>query len=123
MNTFISAPLGTHALRTSTFDALLLGLVVTAPAYGQDSQRDRMVALHDANSAHNPPPVEHSTRLLATGTELLQDGKFEAGYYGTGLTSGTHGVTGYSRSSFGGWGGSVPLVLSKGMNDINIPIL
>jgi len=94
MNTFISTPLGTHALRTSTFAALFLGLVVTNPAYGQESQRDRMVALHEANSAHNPPPVEHSTRLLATGTELLQDGGFEGGYYGAGLTSGTHGVTG-----------------------------
>src|SRR5664280_1788895 len=95
MNTFISAPLGTHALRTSTFAALFLGLVVTAPAYGQESQRERMLALHNSVSASNPAPLEHSERsMLTTGTELLVDGGFEGGYYGGSSTVDTAGVTG-----------------------------
>ena len=101
----LSTILTTHALRIATFTAMLLGLVVTAPLYGQDSERERMNALHKTISASNPAPLEHSERsILATGTELLVDGGFEGGYYGGTLTSNTSGVTGpWSWSNSPSW--------------------
>jgi hypothetical protein len=91
----LSTILTTHALRIATFTAMLLGLVVTAPLYGQDSERERMNALHKTISASNPAPLEHSERsILAVGTELLSDGGFEGGYYGGSSTIDTSGVTG-----------------------------
>ena len=101
----LSTILTTHALRIATFTAMLLGLVVTAPLYGQDSERERMNALQKTISASNPAPLEHSERsILAVGTELLSDGGFEGGYYGGTLSSDTSGTTGpwkwYNSPSF-----------------------
>jgi len=87
MKTLISSLAVKHALRTSTFTALFLGLVATAPAYGQESARDRM-------ALPLPAPLAHSTSPLTTGTELIVDGNFESGYYGGQETSATVGVTG-----------------------------
>jgi hypothetical protein len=77
----------THSRRTFVLTALFLGLLVMAPAYGQESNRDRM-------ALPLPAPLADSTRPLTTGTELIVDGDFESGYYGGSLTSDTSGVTG-----------------------------
>lgn len=105
MKAFISALLVKRALRTATFTALFLGLLVMAPAYGQESQRDRMVALHNQMTSSSPPALEHSQRsILAAGTELLTDGGFEGGYYG-GSKYGSSGTTG----SWGWWNATLNL--------------
>jgi hypothetical protein len=89
-----NAPARTAGL-TSTLIAFFLALGVISPAYGQESARERMNALHEAMSASNPAPIEHSERsILVTGTELLLDGGFEGGYYGGGSTFDSSGVTG-----------------------------
>jgi hypothetical protein len=105
MKACISALLVKPALRTSTFAALFLGVVVMAPAYGQELERDRMVALDKQLTSGTPPALEHSQRsIFAAGTELLTDGGFEGGYYG-GSKYGSQGVTG----SWGWWNGTLNL--------------
>jgi hypothetical protein len=94
MKAFVSTLLVKPALRTSTFAALILGLVAMAPANAQEPERARMEGLLKTLSASRTP-LEHSERdALITGTELLLDGGFEGGYYGGSQTLATSGVTG-----------------------------
>jgi hypothetical protein len=95
MKAFLLAVSATRARRVFSLATLLFGLALTASAYGQPTERERMNALHNTISASTPAPLEHSERsFLATGTELLSDGGFEGGYYGGSSTVDSSGVTG-----------------------------
>jgi hypothetical protein len=102
MKAFISALLVKRALLTSTFAALFLGLLAIAPAYGQGSQKERKANLDTILSARQTSPPDSGTSErapLATGTELLSDGGFEAG-------SGTSAFTNVSGAWTWQYGGS-----------------
>jgi hypothetical protein len=102
MKAFISALLVKRALLTSTFAALFLGLLAIAPAYGQDSQKERKANLDTILSARQTSPPDSGTSErapLVTGTELLSDGGFEAG-------SGTSAFTNVSGAWTWQYGGS-----------------
>jgi hypothetical protein len=79
MKALITALLPRRALRASCVTALLLGLVATAPAYGQSShaQKARLDAALSTRQDYAASPPERVP--LITGTELISDGSFEVG--------------------------------------------
>src|SRR5450759_4720545 len=111
MKAFISALLVKHALRTSTFAALFLGLLAIAPAYGQGSQKERKVNLDTILSARQTSPPDSGTSErapLVTGTELLSDGGFEVGSAPSGSSSFTNVSSAWTWQSSGTMGTSDP---------------
>ncbi len=94
MNALIATEVRDRALRAFFLAATFLSLIATIPAYGQDTLRDRMSTLHSRLVSVAPTPAPRSELQLAAGTELLQDGGFEGGYYGGSQVVSTSGVTG-----------------------------
>lgn len=86
MKAFIFTHLGKHPLHTSALIALLLALMMSS-VNAQDYERDQMMKIQPTD-----PYVRSEHSLFATEQQLIVDGDFEGGRYGS--TYGRSGVSG-----------------------------